>query len=118
MTPRHARRWAVTGLLLAAGCGRGNNLWLGRVEAVVDGHPVVVTDCYRSSVPEPERLTPGPVGESAYRFAPCRDAVILIRGAHLQVNGREYGTLQAGDEVVVDHGVVSVNRRQAGAASR
>ncbi len=39
--------------LLIGGCSRSNNLLLGRVEAVVAGHTVVVTDCYRTSVPAP-----------------------------------------------------------------
>ena len=35
----------------ASACGRSTNLLLGRVEAIVSTHTVVVTDCYRTSVP-------------------------------------------------------------------
>ena len=44
--------------LLLGGCSRSNNLLLGRVEAVVAGHTVVVTDCYRTRVPQPLRKSP------------------------------------------------------------
>lgn len=97
---------AICGLaLLAVGCSRSNNLLMGRVEKVVGTHKVVVTDCYRTSVPEPERLTNG-----EWRYAPCRDAVILIRAEQLEVNGRDYGRIGARDSILVDHGAVSVTK--------
>jgi hypothetical protein len=98
-------------LLLAAACSRSNNLLLGRVEADVGGHTVVVTDCYRTSVPPPLQFDD--LGQPAYRFTPCRDADILIRGGQLTVNGQSYGTLNPGDNVLVDHGVVKIGRRVA-----
>ena len=94
---------AVLCALLAAGCSRSNNLLLGRVEAEVGGHRVVVTDCYRTSVPRPE-ASPG--GDN--RWMPCRDADVRISGGMLDVNGRSYGRLAAGEPVTVDHGVVRV----------
>jgi hypothetical protein len=36
-----------------ASCSRSNNLLFGRVEAQVGQHTVAVTDCYRTSVPQP-----------------------------------------------------------------
>ena len=94
--------------LIIAGCSRRNNLLLGRVEAPVGTHTVVVTDCYRTSVPDPEQ-----VDATAAHYVPCRDADVWIRGEELTVNGKSYGHLNAGDGVLVDHGVVSIERKQA-----
>jgi hypothetical protein len=94
---------AATCLLTA--CSRSNNLFLGRVEATVGTHKVVVTDCYRTSVPPPVKLE-----DAAYRFTPCRDADVVIRDDDLVVNGRQYGHLKPNDSVLVDHSVVSVER--------
>jgi hypothetical protein len=88
---------------LLVSCSRSNNL-LGRVEARVASHTVVVTDCYRTSVPPPQQD-----GET-YRFAPCRDAVVVIRAEQLTVNGVPYGRLHPGDAVIVDHGRVSIEK--------
>jgi hypothetical protein len=94
--------------LILAGCSRRNNLLLGRVEAPVGTHAVVVTDCYRTSVPGPEQAD-----ATTYHYMPCRDADVWIRGEELTVNGRSYGRLNAGEGVLVDHGVVSIGRKQA-----
>jgi hypothetical protein len=93
--------WSAMCLLTA--CSRSNNLFLGRVEATVGAHTVVVTDCYRTSVPAPAKLEVG-----VYRFTPCRDADVLIRNEELVVNGQAYGRLKPNDAVLVDHSVVSV----------
>lgn len=90
--------------MAAAGCSRSNNLLLGRVEAVVAGHMVVVTDCYRTRVPQPVSETNGAT------FAPCRDAVVAIRNEELVVNGTSYGPLAHSARVVVDHGRVSIEK--------
>ncbi len=95
-------------VLLASACSRSNNLLLGRVEAAVGAHTVVVTDCYRTSVPPARQISP-----TSWRFTPCRDADVMIRNEELLVNGRAYGRLHPNDGVLVDHGVVSVNRREA-----
>lgn len=89
-------------------CSRSNNVFLGEVEAQVGPHTVRVTDCYRTSVPPPERL-PEVNGQPAYRFMPCRDADVRIEAGELTVNGRSYGRLADTDAVLVDHGQVSVN---------
>jgi hypothetical protein len=94
--------------LIFAACSRRNNLLLGRVEAPVGTHTVVVTDCYRTSVPGPQQ-----VDATAAHYMPCRDADVWIRGEELTVNGRSYGHLDAGEGVLVDHGVVSIQRKQA-----
>jgi hypothetical protein len=102
---------------LFAACGRSNNVLLGRVEAQVGGHTVVVTDCYRTGVPAPQKIEATADGErEAYRFTPCRDADILIRGEELSVNGKRYGRLRPGDSVTVDHGKVLINDREPHAA--
>jgi hypothetical protein len=92
-------------MCLLMSCSRSNNLLLGRVEATVGTHRVVVTDCYRTSVPRPMKLE-----DAAYRFTPCRDADVLIRNDDLVVNGQAYGHLKPTDSVLVDHSVVSVDR--------
>lgn len=100
--------WTICGLILVcSGCSRSNNLLLGRVEATVGGHTVVVTDCYRTSVTPPEKV--GGPGEQSYRFMPCRDADVLIRNDELIVNGSSYGLLKQGDAVTIDHGKVLIN---------
>ena len=98
----------VAASLALAGCSQSNNLLLGEVEAQVGGHRVRVTDCYRTDPPQPVRL-PDANGQPAYRYMPCRDADVEIRGNHLAVNGRDYGEMAANDPILVDHGVVSVN---------
>ena len=108
---RHMTIAALAGsLALSAACSESNNLLEGRVQAKVGTHTVVVTDCYRTSVPAPETL--GTIPAPRYRFAPCRDAEILIQREELTVNGRAYGPLGPNDGVLVDHGVVSIDRRK------
>jgi hypothetical protein len=77
---------------------------LGRVEERVGAHTVVVTDCYRTSVAPPERME-----DSTYRFTPCRDADVLIRGDELFVNSESYGHIHPDDAILVDHGLVSIH---------
>ena len=93
-------------LILLSGCSRSNNLLLGRVEALVGAHPVIVTDCYRTSVPAPQKIE-----DATYRFTPCRDADVLIRRNELSVNGESYGRIGPNDAILVDHGVVTIGRR-------
>jgi hypothetical protein len=92
-------------VLLLGACSRSNNLLLGRVEAVVAGHTVVVTDCYRTQVPEPVTEPNGAT------FEPCRDASVAIRNEQLTVNGTSYGPLTRDARIVVDHGKVSIQTR-------
>jgi len=91
-------------------CSPSNNLLLGHVEATAGSHKITVTDCYRTSVPPPDK-SETPAHQTVYRFAPCRDAVIVIRGAELIVNGKHYGPLGPNDAILVDHSVVSIERR-------
>jgi hypothetical protein len=107
----------ICGLVMAcSACSRSNNLLLGRVEATINGHTVVVTDCYRTSVTPPEKV--GDPNEAHYRFMPCRDADVLIRNDELFVNGSWYGVLKAADAVTVDHGRVLINGRAAAPLTR
>jgi len=94
--------------LLATACTRENNVILGRVESAVGTHTVVVTDCYRTSAPAPDQ-----VGATDYHYLPCKDADVWIKADVLTVNGKAYGKLNPGDGVLVDHGVVSIERKQA-----
>ena len=89
--------------LFSSACSRSNKLLLGRVEAQVGPHRVVVTDCYRLSVPPPGRTGGG------YRFTPCADADIRIESSGLVVNGLSYGKIGPVDDILVDHGRVSVH---------
>ena len=99
--------------MVLAGCSRSNNLLLGRVEAQVGSHTVVVTDCYRTNVPVPQKPETSADGKTTYRYTPCRDADIVIRGEELIVNGRSYGNIKEHDSVTVDHGKVLINDRAA-----
>jgi hypothetical protein len=94
---------------LLSACSQSNNLLLGRVEATVGTHSVVVTDCYRTRAPEPRKLV-DEGGKAVYRYMPCRDADVWIRGEELTVNGKPYGHLNPADGVLVDHGAVSIER--------
>ena len=107
----HRAFWLLLPTILAANaCNSSNNLLMGHVRAKLGTHETTVTDCYRTTVPQPA------IAESRYRWEPCRDAVIAIDSEQLTVNGKDYGNLNAGDSVRVDHGVVSVGR--SGAAQR
>jgi hypothetical protein len=94
-------------LVMTAACSQSNNLLFGQVQATIGTHTVVVTDCYRTSVPSAQKS-----GDD-YRFTPCRDADVVIHDETLSVNGHSYGHLNPSDSVLVDHGVVSVKRHQA-----
>ena len=100
-------------ILALSACDRSNNILLGRVETKMAAHQVVVTDCYKTSVPEVEKLGETSEGRSTYRWKPCRDAEIIIRAESLFVNGTPYGRLNPEDAVTVDHGRVLVNDRAA-----
>jgi len=102
----------VSGACLAGltACSRSNNLLLGEIRAKLGSHDVLVTDCYRTSAPEPVSTT------HRRTWEPCRDARIVIEevkddAERLSVNGTDYGALNAGDSVLVDHGAVSIQRK-------
>lgn len=92
-------------IALTPACSRSNNLFLGEVNATVGSHHVVVTDCYRFSVDPPQATKDG------YRYTPCRDADLVIRGDQAIVNGRAYGPLKPNDAILIDHGVVSIEAK-------
>src|SRR5947209_20078640 len=95
----------IVGTILLVSCSPSNNVFLGRVEDTVGGHKIVVTDCYRTAVPTPQQPE-----KAAWRWTPCRDADIWIRGDELEVNGRWYGKIGTSDAILVDHGKVSVTQ--------
>lgn len=105
--------FAGAGAMVLVGCSRSNNLLLGRVETQVGTHTIVVTDCYRTNVPGPPKPETSAEGKITYRYSPCRDADIVIRGEELIVNGRSYGSIKEHDSVTVDHGKVLINDRPA-----
>ena len=94
-------------------CSKSNNLLLGRVEARLGTHMVVVTDCYRTSIPPPPVLADSVDGSAVYRFKPCADADIIIHNEQLVVNEKRFERLAPGDTVIVDHGQVLVNTHVA-----
>jgi hypothetical protein len=57
------------------GCSRSNNLLLGRVEALVGAHPVISNRLLSN-----QRSRAAKIEDATYRFTPCRDADVLIRG--------------------------------------
>ena len=97
----------VVALLIGA-CSKSNNILLGRVEEKVGSHIVIVTNCYKTSVPPPQLLKSAS-DKPFYRFTPCLDADVVIDGDQLLVNGRSYGAIKQTDTVLVDHGKVLVN---------
>ena len=89
-------------------CSKSNNILLGRVEEKVGTHIVIVTDCFKTSVPPPQLLLSAN-DKPFYRFTPCLDADVVFDGDQLIVNARSYGAIKPSDTVLVDHGKVLVN---------
>ena len=89
-----------------------HNELFGVEEATINGHTVVVTDCYRIGKQTAETIEDASK-RSIHRFAPCRDADVLIKYEELIVNGKSYGMLNRGDRVTVDHGKVLINSKEA-----
>jgi hypothetical protein len=98
---------AILSLFFLVNCSDSNDLLFGRVQACVAGHRVTVTDCYRLRAP-----TPAHESGRRFRYAPCRDAVVVIDGDSLTVNDISRGRLSPGDAIVVDHGEVLVNGKR------
>jgi hypothetical protein len=98
---------------LIAGCSKSNNLLLGRIESTIGTHTVIVTDCYRTSVPSPQTIVDSTDGSVIVHFKPCMDAEIIIHNEQLFVNGISFEKLTPGDSVVLDHGRVLINTREA-----
>jgi hypothetical protein len=107
--PKLLGAFCCIALALTPACSRSNNLLMGTVEATAGSHHIVVTDCYRLSVDPPQEIKGSP-GETGYRYTPCRDADVLIRGEEAIVNGKSYGRISPADSILVDHGVVSIGR--------
>jgi hypothetical protein len=108
---RIATLWIFIGLI--AGCSKSNNVLLGRIESRIGTHTVIVTDCYRTSVPSPQTIVDSTDGSIIVHFKPCMDAEIIIHNEQLFVNGISYEKLTPGDTVVLDHGRVLINTHDA-----
>jgi len=109
--------WVYACLLIclsafSIGCSKSNNLLLGRVEEKLGAHLVIVTDCYKTSVPPPQLLKSAN-DKPFYRFTPCLDADVVIDDNQLIVNGISYGSIGTADTILVDHGKVLVNNKLA-----
>jgi hypothetical protein len=103
----------LSAAVVVTGCSKSNSVLLGRVEANLGTHPIIVTDCYRTSVPSTQ-MTKDPVdGTVVYRWAPCVDADVVIHHDLLMVNGKAYKRLSPGDTIIVDHVQVLVNTHVA-----
>ncbi len=85
---------------------------LGRVETKIEGHALVVTDCYRIGGEQTIETVEKSAEGVAYKYAPCRDAVIFIKRGELIVNNKSYGMLGKHDAVTVDHGKVLINSKE------
>ncbi len=101
----------LTAIVLAAialscsACSRDNNVLMGQLETDMGGHHVVVTNCRQFfGAPKPTKFA-----ATSYRYAPCKDSVVVIQGDTLFVNGLAQGTLAAGDTVIVDQGKVKIH---------
>jgi hypothetical protein len=103
----------VCAVLLLQGCNSTtHNELMGIEEVTVNGHTIVVTDCYRWGKQQPQTIEDAP-GKSIHRFNPCRDADILLKYEELIVNGKSYGMLSKGDRVTLDHHKVLINDKEA-----
>lgn len=85
------------------------NALLGKQQATVGGHTIVVNDCYRTDKAQAE-IVIDDKGATVFRFAPCKDSVIEIRNQQLTINGKSYGQIEAGASVTLDHHQLLVNR--------
>jgi hypothetical protein len=104
---------ALSAAVYVSSCSKSNNLLLGRVETKLGTHTIIVTDCYRTSVPPAQVEKDSVNGSTSYHFAPCLDADIVIRNEWPTVNRKAYERLSPGDTVIIDHGQVLVNSHLA-----
>lgn len=88
---------AISCIALSA-CDVQNNQLLGRVEAEIDRHQVVVTNCYTKQL---AKVVSTDEGDS---WTPCKNAAVVIKDGTLFVNGESYGQLSEGDGVLVENG--------------
>ena len=83
-------------------CDVQNNQLLGRVEADIDRHQVVVTHCYTKQL---AKVISTDDGDS---WTPCKNAAVVIKDGTLFVNGESYGQLADGDGVLVENGKAKI----------
>jgi hypothetical protein len=98
---------SLCGLLFSL-VGSPTSPLLGRYAAELGDHTVIVTDCFRLTMPTVvERESTA--GETIYTFAPCRDVEVVIADDLLRVNGALYGALNPASVVLVSEPLVFVN---------
>jgi hypothetical protein len=98
-------------VIFLQGCNASmQNAIEGRQWAYINGHEIIVKDCYRTSRQQPETIKDAPDG-SVHRFMPCKDADILLDHEALTVNGKFYGKLKPSDKVMIDHHKVLINEQ-------
>jgi methylthioribose-1-phosphate isomerase len=83
-------------------CDVQNNQLIGRVEADIDRHQVVVTHCYTKQL---AKVLSTDDGDS---WTPCKNAAVVIKDGMLFVNGESYGKLGDGDSVLVEDGKAKI----------
>ncbi len=104
---------SVCSMLLLQSCNTTiHDEVFGVEQATINGHTIVVTDCYRLGKQQPQTIEDAP-GKSIHRFTPCRDVDILLKYEELIVNGTSYGVLNKGDRVTLDHHKVLINGKEA-----
>jgi len=98
------RSAAILAIVCAAlsSCDVQNNQLLGRVQADIDRHQVVVTHCYTKDL---AKVLSTDDGDS---WTPCKNAAVVIKDGMLFVNGESYGKLADGDAVLVENGTAKI----------
>ena len=79
-------------------CDVQNNQLIGRVEADIDRHQVVVTHCFTKQLAKVQSTDDGD------SWTPCKNAAVVIKDEMLYVNGESYGQLAEGDSVLIENG--------------
>ncbi len=83
-------------------CSAQNNPLLGRVEAAIDQHQVVVMNCRTNQLPKVQSTVDGD------SWTPCKGSTVVIKNGLLYVNGESFGQLAPGDRVLVKDGRATI----------
>ena len=96
-------------LLFTQGCSDMKEVVLNRAVTTIDGHEVVIQPC-RNSYSKTINDTPT---ERNHMFG-CGDKTkVELKNEELKVNGKYYGTLGRGDNIIVRHDKVFINQKEA-----
>ena len=94
--------WAL--VLLLAGCAAH------RLQVAAPAAPGPIEPGYIDLEPGWRLRVVTPILESGgYRFAPCKDAVVVIQNERVSVNGNDMGALHPQDTIVVDKGQARIH---------